>query len=463
MDSDHTDCDVLVTGIGLVTPLALNREASWRLLREGVRAGRELCADEIDHFELLHQMPGLRVVGAPVDHAGVQHQLRRLAAHTASDSMLSSRLARLRDLWLQEPVVAMTLLALTEALADARIAVDQLTPERVGCCVGASKGGLRSAEQLASKLRPRVLAMGNSRDRDSEPLDSMEPNLWFGLQVDAATRAVAETVDARAMSSCPVAACASGLISLLQGAAAIHTGQCDVCVVGSADAALRASVLASFHRLRVTSRRDDPATACRPFDQARDGFVIGEGAAVLILESRAHAKKRGCGKSHAMTSYGRVSGGGWLSDPTGMTQIDASGRIVRELLQRTLGARKSPQVQNRQLHLISLHGTATDSNDLAEARGMTTYFGDQIPPCSAVKGALGHLLGAAGSVETAFTMLSLRDQVIPGSANFGECDSRFRIPLQSETRSVVGMNHAAKLSLGFGGHVACGVFDREDC
>ena len=230
----------------------------------------------------------------------------------------------------------------------------------------------------------------------------------------------------------------------------IHRGECDVCIAGSADAGLRSSVLASFHRLRVTSRHTDAASACRPFDETRDGFLVGEGAGVMILESRTHAQSR------QANSIARVVAGGWLNDPTGMTQIDECGTVVNEILKRTLVSK------GRCPDILSVHGTGTESNDLAEARGIQSAFASakKMPECFGVKGAMGHLLGAAGSVETVLTLLALHLQQIPGTANLRKIDDRCRIPLNSHGRTMPQIQQAAKLSLGFGGHVACGVFER---
>ena len=170
----------------------------------------------------------------------------------------------------------------------------------------------------------------------------------------------------------------------------------------------------------------------------------------MILESRSHAESR------RANIIAKVVAGGWLSDPTGMTQIDESGTVVSELLKRTLVFR------GRCPDILSVHGTGTESNDLAEARGIQTAFGmsQRMPECFGVKGAMGHLLGAAGSVETVLTLLALHHQKIPGTTNLRNIDERCRIPLNSQVRALPQIQQAAKLSLGFGGHVACGVFER---
>ena len=514
-----------MTGIGMVTPLAQSREQSWSQLLSGHQAARQLQLNEIDFFQQLQQIRGLQIAGAPVDHRRVESCLRQqLQQPAAGCNSAHSHLAAVAEFgaawptefWVTEPVVAMTLHALLEAAAHAGLHLPVRQPDRTGCFIGASKGGLRSAETMAEALRAptdsfdstEVLtaaikaASSGSRTPDADSTNPTEVKethanstsgrrefdhaqqhdyrsgdpvnkghlavhrtddaedllgqLWrHSFPTNAASQAAACLTAAQAVNSCPVAACATGLVSIIQAATAIRLGQCDVCFAGSADAALRSSVLASFHRLRVTSRQHDPRTACRPFDQNRDGFVIGEGAAVLVLESRRHAEKRG---AHPIV---RVSAGGWLSDPSGITQIDSSGEIVAELLRRTQNSLQRPgSVQP--IEYINLHGTGTDSNDLAEANGIYKAFGTAAPVCSAVKGAIGHLLGGAGSVESALTMLALRDGILPCTTNLTSIDPLCPINLVQTSPLRQAVRRAAKLSLGFGGHVACAVFDKED-
>lgn len=441
---NSTDKDVLVTGVGLVTPLGNCADMTWRRLLGGDRAGRHLKSCDIDHFKQLSHIEGLRLHGAPVDLRGLEQVI-------AEANFLSGLPQNVIDTWLTEPLVAMSLAAYCEAVTQAGLA-EWLSLQRsnrgtrTAVIYGSSKGGLRTAERLSQLLRPR----GADVDDQQSAINPGEFELLWqhAFASDSATRAIAAVSGATAGVSCPVAACATGLISVLQGAAMIRSGQCDVCIVGSADAGLRASVISSFHRLRVTSRHAKPAEACRPFDVNRDGFLIGEGAGVLILESRRHAELRG------VPGIACVLGGLWLSDPTGMTQMNQSGSIVAEVLRRSFDKYDFfPEV-------ISVHGTGTEANDLAEARGVHSAFAGNAPACFGVKGAIGHLLGAAGSVETILTILALRDQTIPGTTNSRNQDPNCCIPLNSIPQPMPGLQRAAKLSLGFGGHVACGLFER---
>lgn len=447
--------DVLVTGLGLVTPLGCSANTTWAAMIAGHRAGRSLTRKDIDHFDHLSAMDGLALQGAAVDHAAVAWRLE-------CSMLLETVQADIATAWRTEPMVAMSLGALVEAMSHAGLRCSDLKPERTAIVFGSSKGGLRSTERMAEALaarhtrNPEMAKVGSedwAQERYFQPAQQLQNDsldLWnCGMLPDSATRAITALTGATVASSCPVAACATGLIAFLQGAAMIHRGECDVCIVGSADAGLRASVLASFHRLRVTSRHRDAATACRPFDQSRDGFVVGEGAGVAVLESRAHASSR------RANSIARIVAGGWLNDATGMTQVDENGAVVSEVLRRTL------TLNGRCPDILSLHGTGTESNDLAEARGIQMAFGANMPQCFGMKGGIGHLLGAAGSVETILTLLALHHQQIPGTTNLTTVDERCRIPLQPQARRMPHMQHAAKLSLGFGGHVACGVFERD--
>ena len=445
---------MLVTGLGLVTPLGCSADATWNAMIVGHRAGRSLTRDDIDHFDHLSAMDGLALQGAAVDYAAVARRLE-------CSKLLETVPANVSGAWRSEPMVAMSIVALAEAMSHSGLRCSDLKPERTAIVFGSSKGGLRSTERMAEAMaarrtrKPQTAMVGTGasvEERFSQPaiqLQNESVDLWnCGVQPDSATRAITALTGATVASSCPVAACATGLIAFLQGAAMINRGECDVCIVGSADAGLRSSVLASFHRLRVTSRNRDAATACRPFDKFRDGFVVGEGAGLAVLESRAHATAR-----HAK-AIARIVAGGWLNDPTGMTQVDESGAVVCEVLKRTL------KLRGRSPDILGLHGTGTESNDLAEARGIRLAFGANMPQCFGMKGAIGHLLGAAGSVETVLTLLALLHQQVPGTTNLTSVDERCRIPLQPQTHPMPQMQQAARLSLGFGGHVACGLFER---
>ena len=473
--SGSSERDVLVTGVGAVTPAGLTAADTFRFVQRGGVSARSLTSSDIDHWSGLGQVAGLQRSGCVVDH-------RQVAAWLGS-SVLSGRIqqAGLQDV-LSEPMIAMALLAFAEAWRTAGFSSDVMAgesdPDRTAVVFGSSKGGLRTAERLvalersiganarvslpatvcaggtpallaeSAGVRPACVSSAALADvAEPEPDPALAARIWRRQAgTDAATTAIAGLLQAEAGVMCPVAACATGLIAVLQGAALIASGQCDVCVVGSSDAALRASVLSSFHRLGVLSRRGPAELACCPFDIHRGGFVVGEGAGVLILESRRNAKRRG------VAGLCRVLGGGWLSDPTGLTQMDESGEVVREVLRRCCEA------NGVQPGILGLHGTATETNDLVEARGVSAAGLADVSECYAVKGSVGHLLGAAGSVETILTVQGIAAGQRPGTVNLSQQDQRCHLRIARHSAAVSQREVWGKLSLGFGGHVACGLF-----
>ncbi len=315
-------------------------------------------------------------------------------------------------------------------------------------------------------MERQFLAIGRREPvlRDSVQRNSADTyrtaDLWHnGFMPDAPLVAIRHLTRAEGPSSCPVAACATGLMCAIEGAQLIASGLCDVCVVGSADASLRASVLSAFHRLGVTSRHENSANACRPFDESRDGFIVGEGAAVVILESRRRAEQRGA------ECYAKLTAGLWLTDTSGMTQVQSDGDVVAELLKRLDGPNPcsvvGSVVEAEIPDIVSVHGTATETNDQAESRGIQTAYGNGVKAFG-VKGAIGHLLGAAGSVELGLTLLSLKHKIMPGTANYTTPDVSCPVALSSASIDVPMATKAVKLSLGFGGHVVACSLRRMD-
>ncbi len=381
---------VVVTGIGLVTPFGAGREISWSAIRDGRSAVDWFAAD---------------------DRSGSRPRRLRWAGASAPAELLAS----------VEPVVSMAVVAAREAMAHAGLTD---ISEHGGCVIGTSKLGLRSFTR------------------------AVPHEFW----PNAAALAVASNWDLRGPALCPVAACATGLVSLIRGTDLIRSGECGVVLAGSSDASLVPIVLGSFQRLGVLARGfEEPATACRPFDAERSGFVIGEGAAVMVLEDREHAVARGA------NILAEFVAAGLASDPSGLTQIDPDGTslawLIRDVLRRA-------DVSLDEIDAINLHGTATRANDIAEARAVRSAFGSVAVrlACSSQKGAIGHLLGAAGSVESAFAVLALRDQVVPPTINLRTPDPQCDLDYVPNESRPMRLRNVLKLSLGFGGHVAVGLF-----
>lgn len=404
-------CDpVVVSGLGLMTPLGADRETTWRRLLAGERGIARLTRRDLVPAVTDDTTP-TPWIGGPIPWP--QECLQTLQAGI-------------------DPVLVLTQQVACEAIADARLLSTDLTHPRCGCVFGTSKGGLHTYDLLHAKDRSANLSQAWPSNAAT----------WLMHQYGITGPCYA-----------PVAACATGLIALIQGLWLIQRGDCDLVLAGSADYSLHPLVMASFQRLGVLARGKDPETACRPFDRWRSGFVVGAGAAACVLERASRAQQRGA------PIYAVVSAGLMGADPTGMTALDVSGQTLGLLISRT------PTLNSQPVDLIHLHGTGTRQNDPAESRAVVRVFSQaaRLPWCTSSKGALGHLLGAAGSVEAAVACLSLRDQVIPPTVNLEEIDPECALPFVTGVAVRQPLQRVLKLSLGFGGHQAVALFERWSC
>ncbi|HEY4261986.1 MAG TPA: beta-ketoacyl-[acyl-carrier-protein] synthase family protein [Schlesneria sp.] len=395
-ESSRLSRRVVITGIGLRTPLGADRESTWLSLVAGRSASRWLQPP---------QWTGLTpLVGAPC-------------------GMPLSVTERGLD-----PVIALALAASNEAIGDAGLDTSTLAADSTGVVFGTSKGSLHTASRLIA-----------------DPRSDQTADRWLNVWPNAAAVAIASAHGALGPTLAPIAACATGLAACLRGFELIRDGRCDVVLAGSSDASLQPAILGSFQRLGVLARpMGDPATACRPFDRHRSGFIVGEGAGCLVLESLEHAVARGA-RWYAEWEAGRM-----LSDPSGLTQLDPQGLSLQRLLRdlrKDVG--ELPDYMN-------LHGTATLPNDRVESAAIRAVLGSAADgiSCSSLKGGLGHLLGAAGSVELAASLLAIRDQTAPPTVNLETADPELTLdftPRQSRQRRI---DRVWKLSLGFGGHLS---------
>ncbi len=401
---------IVVTGIGLVTPFGPDRESSWLGLHSGHSATRWFEADtEAVTRNTGFQAAGL-IAGAPA--------YRQASGVSGLD-----------------PVVQQAMTAAAEAIGDAGISFDDCDRNRIGCVIGTSKGGLRS---IANLLR---------QNRSGKRPQAGEADPWLQFQPNAAAATLSQRFDLRGPALCPVAACATGLISLVRGADLIRDGYCDVVLAGSTDASLQEVVLASFHRMGVLANGfDDPRTACRPFDRNRNGFLVGEGAAVFIMERLDFATAR------TVRPYAEWMAAGIATDHSGITRLDEQAHGLTRLIQDVL---RRAELTSGEIDYVNLHGTATIPNDVCETRALKAAFGPAARGvcCSSIKGAIGHLLGAAGSVEMAATLLAMRDGVIPPTINLQSADEQCDLDYTPLVRRPRRIENALKLSLGFGGHL----------
>ncbi|MEU1089959.1 beta-ketoacyl-[acyl-carrier-protein] synthase family protein [Streptomyces sp. NPDC005576] len=395
--------EVAVTGIGLVTPGGIGVEASWA----AVRSGRSACA--ID--PLLSDSPVRISCRVPAFDAG---------------ALLGERRALRLDRFTQ-----FALVAAAEAVADAGL--DPLTWDgaRVGVVLGCADGGPGTVESQHDRLRDHGPA------QVSPLLLPMQlPNMLAGQ--------TAIQFGARGPNLVVSTACASGATAIGTARDLLTLDRCDIVITGGSEAMITPLVMAGFARMGALSRReDDPATASRPFDADRDGFVAGEGAGVLVLERLPDARARGA------RVRGRVVGYGASADAHHMTSPAPDGAGVEAAVRAAL---RDAGAGTDDVQHVNAHGTSTPLNDLAEASMLHRAFGGR-PLVTSTKGVTGHLLGAAGAVEAAFTVLAVELGVVPPTANLRDLDPRVEIEVAtSAVEAKIGL--ALSNSCGFGGQNA---------
>ena len=330
--------------------------------------------------------------------------------------------------------------AAREALDQARFSNGSVLGNstlRLGCVFGGSKGvfGTTAEGQDAFADAP-----------ESASRFSLSPSS-MGDDVRADLRLVGPT-------SCPVAACASGIVSLIHATRWIEWGQCSSVIAGSADYSLNDLVISAYRRLGVLSNwRGAPAGACRPFDRLRSGFVIGEGAGAMLLESELSARSRG------VEPLAVISGYDHRTDPKGLIDSDPDGGVIAVVVQNAIAA---AGLVPADIDAICCHGTGTVANDRAEAIALRRVFERSLDhiPCFSLKGTIGHTLGASGAVETAYCVRAIQEQIVPPHRNADDVDPECPIgPLSSEPVHC-RIRHLLKLSYGFGGHVTAVVLSR---
>lgn len=324
----------------------------------------------------------------------------------------------------------MATLAAADAIQDAELkSAISAPPDRRGCVIGVSKTVIAN---VGDAPLAGCFTMGR-------------PSLTLAAQYEADGPVIT-----------PSAACATGLVSLIRGADLIRQGDCDFVLAGSADWSLSTTYLAGYRRLGVLAKPDDdPASACKPFDRRRNGFSVGCGAAILVLEDWNCAVERGA------PIHAEWLGHAMAGDAASIVDVDSSGKTPARVI---ADAMRRSAVRPQQIDAVSLHGTATHSNDVCESRAIKLALGEAAPSasCFSIKGSIGHLMGAAGSVETATLVMALREQCVPLTANLQEPDPECPLDCTAGESRFRRIDHALKLSQGFGGACAAAVLRRPE-
>ena len=407
--------EVVVTGIGVVTPLGVGSKPLWEGLLEG-RSG----AGPTQGFDA-SDMP-VRIASEVKDFEATDFIPAKEAART--------------DRFVQFGIAAAGL-----AWDDARGSTTNWSTDRTGVIIGSGIGGLQTIESEHDALR-------NGGPRRVSPF--MVPK----LMPNGAAAAVAMKFGLTGPNFAVTSACATGAHALGEAARQIRAGTADVMLAGGTEAAITPLAVSAFARMGALSRRnDDPTHASRPFDAGRDGFVFGEGAAVLILEEREAAYKRGA------NIVARLSGYGLSCDAFHVTQPDPEGKGAEAAMRLAL---EDAGVTADELDYINAHGTSTPFNDRIETHAIKSTLGVEAKriPVSSTKSQLGHLLGAAGAVEAAISVMAIDQQTIPPTINLTESDPDCDLDYVADGPRKEKVDHVLSNSFGFGGQNACLVFSR---
>ena len=404
---------IVVTGLGATTPLGGTARDSWNALLAGESGARPLEAEWVEKYEL------------PVTFAAQ-------AKVPASEQLERVEAKRL------DPGSQFALIAAREAWSDAGL--EDVVPERFGIEWATGIGGVWTLLDAWDTLRERgprrVLPM-------TVPM----------LMPNAPSAAIEMALGARAGARTVVSACASSTESIANAYAHLQAGLADVIVAGGCEAAIHPLPLAAFASMQALSRRnDDPATASRPYDATRDGFVLGEGGAAVVLETEEHAKARGA------RIYAELVGGAVTSDAYHITAPDPEGSAAARAM---IAAIEGAGYSRSDVAHVNAHATSTPVGDIAEYNALRHVFGDHLNniAVTATKSSTGHLLGGAGGIEAIFTILALAERTAPATINLHQQDPDIDLDVVTSARSLGdGDLLAISNSFGFGGHNAVVAF-----
>jgi 3-oxoacyl-[acyl-carrier-protein] synthase II len=402
---------VVITGLGAVTPLATGVEESWRKLCQG-KSG----VARITKF----------------DPSGSKVQIAAEIKDFHPEDFLDKKKIRRTD-----PFIQYALAATSMAVDDSRLTIDGNSASRVGVVLGSCAGGMTMYEKNLFALR-------------DEGADRVSPFFIPGFIANMAAGEISLAFGARGPGKCVVTACATGGNCIGDAYRLIQYDEADAMIAGGSDAYILPVGIAGFDKMRALSRRNnEPEKASRPFDKDRDGFVIGEGAGVVILEEMESAMRRGAKIYAELAGYGSNIDGFHITEPDWENQAQCLKLALND-------AAISPG----DVDYINAHGTSTVLNDVSETKAIKAALGEHSKkvPISSNKSMIGHLLGAAGVVEAIFTVLTIRDGIIPPTINYETPDPECDLDYVPNIARKAQVNIALSNSFGFGGVNAALVF-----
>ena len=404
---------VVVTGMGCLSPVGNNVQATWDSLLAG-KSG----AGEITLFD------------------ASKHKTRFAAEVKGFDAaaLFGVKEARRMDRFTQFATAATM-----EALEQSGLKIDESNRDRIGVLIGSGIGGIGTILEQTAVMNERGP-------------DRLSPFLIPMMISDSASGMLAIRVGARGPNMSLATACASGNNAIGEALEMLRRGAADAMIAGASEAALVSLAMAGMNVMgALSTRNDDPLTASRPFDKNRDGFLMGEGAGILIIETLEHAQARGATILCELSGYGTTDDAHHISAPA----ENGAGAAMSMRL-----ALENANLTMKDIEYINAHGTSTPLNDKSETAAIKTVFGEQAYniPISSTKSMTGHLLGASGAVEAIFSIMAIREGVVPGTINYETPDPECDLDCIPNQKRELKPKHVMSNSFGFGGHNATLVF-----
>lgn len=405
--------DVVVTGIAMTTALATDAETTWKLLLDSQSGIRTLDDPFVEEFNLPVRIGGHLL--EEFDNQLTRVELRRMAYLQRMSTVMGRRV------W-------------------ENAGSPEVDTNRLAVSIGT---GLGSAEEL-------VFGYDEMRMRGFRAISPLAVQKYMP---NGAAAAVGLERHAKAGVMTPVSACASGSEGIARAWQQIVLGEADIAICGGVETRIEAVPIAGFANMRIvmSTNNDDPAGACRPFDKDRDGFVFGEAAALMVIETEAHAKARGA------NILARIMGASITSDGFHMVAPDPNGERAGHAMTRAI---QLAGITPAEIDHVNAHATGTQVGDVAEGRAINNALGSNKPAVYAPKSALGHSVGAVGAVESILTVMALRDQVVPPTLNLVNLDPEIDLDVVAGKPRPGNYRFAINNSFGFGGHNVAIAFGR---
>lgn len=407
---------VVITGLGVVSPVGNDLNAFWNNIKSGKHGFQIISKFDVSDFPI------------------------KVAAEVKDfDPLLSmdKKEVRRRDLYCQYAFEAAR-----QAVLDCGIDFTDDDPYRVGVLIGSGIGGLNTFEEEHEKF----LVKGNRH---------VSPFMITKLISNMASGEIAIKYGLKGINFSIASACATSSNTIGEAYTAIKTGRLDACLAGGAEAAITPFTLAGFHNMKTLTNSDDPDRASIPFDRERKGFVMGEGAGILVLEELEHALKRNA------PVYAEIVGYGSTADAYHITSPDPEGAASAQAM---IQACQEAEISPEKIDYINAHGTSTPANDKYETRAIKRAFGENAReiPISSTKSMTGHLLGAAGAIEAIISTMALKEGFVPMTVGYREQDEECDLNYVTKEGYYKPLTYVLSNSLGFGGHNACLCFKKYE-